>query len=160
MPSTNTVRCPANALMGATLALTATLLWLVVPAGGRALAEGQIVAASHGLDLTFEKAAVADTVWVGRVDGDVSGVLTTVLISADTSAPVWRVEFFWIITADDPAQSFVARLEGTLDTGSGEVAMSGTVVDGYRRGSAVDERGQLFDEARSAFRGTIALLGS
>jgi hypothetical protein len=141
----------------------ATLLVLGLAAlafSGSVRADADYLAAGHGLELRFEKAAVSDTVWVGRVDGDVSGVLTTILISADTSAAVWQVEFYWVVTGDDPAHSFVARLSGTLDTDTGAVAMTGHVMEGYREGAAVDEQGQLVDEARSAFEGTIRLQGS
>lgn len=113
--------------------------------------------ATGSVALEFEKTAVADTVWVGTVTGDFEGVLTTVLIGADTSEPVWSVDFYWIVTATDPERSFVARLSGTLDGETGEVAMSGRVVEGYRAGAPVEERGQLFDAERSAFRGSIAI---
>ena len=118
------------------------------------------VAAGQTVTLSFDKASASDTVWIGTVDGDVVGTLTTVLIAADTSAPVWDVEFYWIVTANDPAMSFVARLTGTLNTETGEVAMQGLVVDGYRHGATVDEAGTLYDPDRSAFRGTITLHGS
>jgi hypothetical protein len=118
------------------------------------------VAAGQSVTLSFDKASASDTVWIGTVDGDVAGTLTTVLIAADTSRPVWDVEFYWIVTAADPALSFVARLMGTLDTGTGEVAMQGLVVDGYRKGATVDESGSLYDPDRSAFRGTIVLHGA
>jgi len=117
-------------------------------------------AAAQGLGLTFEKAAVGDTVWTGRVSGDVEGVLTTVLISADASQPVWQVEFYWIVTADDPSRSFIARLTGTLNSETGAVAMSGHVVDGYREGARVEEEGMLVDAERSAFSGTITVLAN
>jgi hypothetical protein len=118
------------------------------------------VALGQGSTLSFDKVGASDTVWIGTVDGDVTGTLTTVLIAADTSRPVWEVEFYWIVTAADPALSFVARLSGTLDTETGQVAMRGHVVDGYREGAAVDEAGSLYDPERSAFRGTITLHGS
>ena len=117
-------------------------------------------AAQESLSLAFDKAGVGDTVWTGTVSGDVSGVLTTVLISADTSASVWLVEFYWIVTADDPERSFVARLSGTLDSETGVVAMSGRVVEGYREGAMVEEQGQMVDPDRSAFTGTIVVQGS
>jgi hypothetical protein len=113
---------------------------------------------AQGLELTFEKAAVGDTVWTGAVSGDVEGTLTTVLIHADDSQPVWQVDFYWIITADHPARSFIARLDGTLDTERGEVALSGRVVDGYRVGARVEEQAQLVDGERSEFHGTITVL--
>jgi hypothetical protein len=103
---------------------------------------------AQGLELTFEKAAVGDTVWTGAVSGDVEGTLTTVLIHADDSQPVWQVDFYWIITADDPARSFIARLDGILDTETGEVALSGSVVDGYRAGARVEEQAVPSAEAR------------
>jgi hypothetical protein len=115
------------------------------------------VVTAQGLDLTFEKAAVGDTVWTGRVSGGIEGTLTTVLITADATRPVWHVEFYWIITADDPSRSFVARLTGTLNSGTGEVAMSGHVVDGFREGARVEEQGALVDAERSVFRGTITV---
>jgi uncharacterized protein YdbL (DUF1318 family) len=115
------------------------------------------LASAQAIDLTFEKAAVGDTVWTGRVSGDVDGVLTTVLITADSSQAVWQVEFYWIVSADDPNRSFVARLSGTLNSETGEVAMSGQVVDGYREGARVEEQGQLVDADRSAFSGTITV---
>jgi hypothetical protein len=114
--------------------------------------------AAQGLELSFEKAAVGDTVWTGTVSGDVDGTLTTVLIDADVDQPVWQVDFYWIITADDPARSFIARLDGTLDTETGEVALSGHVVDGYRVGARVEEQARLVDDERSEFRGTITVL--
>lgn len=131
-------------------------VWARFAAALAALALVGLVTA-QGLDLTFEKAAVGDTVWTGTVSGDVDGVLTTVLIAADTSQPVWQVEFYWIVTASDPSRSFVARLSGTLNSETGEVAMSGHVVDGYLEGARVEEAGMLVDAERSAFSGTIAV---
>lgn len=144
------VRCPRRA----SAVPTARVLVVALALSWVALASAQ------STTLTFDKAAAADGVWIGTTDGDVRGTLTTVLITADTSTSVWNVAFYWVVTAADPAYSFVARLEGTLDTGSGEVAMRGRVVDGYRVGAAVDETGSLYDADRSAFRGTIVLHGS
>lgn len=132
-----------------------TIARIAVVASTLALAAA---AAAQTLQLEFDKAAVGDTVWTGRVSGDVEGTLTTVLIAADTSQAVWQVEFYWIVTADDPDRSFVARLTGTLDSASGAVAMSGSVVDGYREGARVEEAGELYDADRSAFEGTITIL--
>lgn len=135
--------------------------------GSRALVTCLVLGASllgaasgQALTLSFDKAAASDTVWIGTVEGDVVGTLTTVLIAADTSNPVWSVDFYWIVTASDPSYSFVARLSGTLDSETGAVAMHGRVVEGYRAGAVVDETGLLYDADRSAFRGTISLHGS
>ena len=119
--------------------------------------QGLYAVSAGDLVLEFEKAAVSDTVWVGSVGGAFEGVLTTVLISADTSAAVWLVDFYWIVTAADPAMSFVARLAGTLDTDTGHVTMSGSVVEGFRLGVMVEEAARLVDAESSAFQGTIVL---
>lgn len=114
-------------------------------------------AATAQTDLTFEKSSVSESAWVGRVDGDVSGQLVTTLIAIDQSASPMPVEFYWIVLADDPAQSFVARLTGTLDGETGEAKMAGFVVDGYMKGAAVEEAGQLQDADTSTFTGTIVI---
>jgi hypothetical protein len=106
-------------------------------------------------NLTFEKSAVEEGIWEGRVSGDVEGDLRTELISADQSTPVWLVEFDWIISADDPEYSFVARLQGILNSETGLVIMSGEVSEGYRMGARVYEQGQLVDEETMTFEGVI-----
>lgn len=109
------------------------------------------------VNLTFDKSAVADGVWIGTVAGDVTGRLVTILVAADQSQPVWDVDFYWIVVADDPEQSFVARLQGTLNSETGEVAMRGAVDEGFSRGASVTEAGQLQDQATMRFTGTIEL---
>src|SRR5690606_24778877 len=109
------------------------------------------------VNLTFDKQAVADGIWIGTVGGDVTGRLITVLLSADQSQPTWQMELYWVIVADDPSQSFVARLTGTFDTEAGVVEMQGDVDEGYQSGAAVIESGELQDEATMHFSGTIQL---
>jgi hypothetical protein len=108
------------------------------------------------INLTFAKSAAEEGIWEGTVAGDVEGNLRTVLLNADTSAPVWRVEFDWIIDAGP--QSFTARMSGTLNTKTGAVAMQGKVVEGWMVGAQVQEKGQLVDPETSAFEGTIRLI--
>lgn len=107
--------------------------------------------------LTFEKSSVREGAWVGTIAGDMTGTLVTTLIAADQSQPVWQVEMYWIVMADRPGRSFVARLTGTLDTVSGVVKMAGSVVDGYLKGASVRETGQLQDAQTSTFVGTIVI---
>lgn len=61
---------------------------------------------------------------------------------------MWQVEFYWIVLADDPDKSFIARLTGTLDTTTGAVEMTGKVT----------EAGQLRDATTSNFTGTIRVV--
>lgn len=112
------------------------------------------------VNLTFDKQAVADGIWIGTVGGDVTGRLVTVLLSADQSQPVWQMELYWVIVADDPSQSFVARLTGTFDTEAGTVAMEGDVDEGFQSGAAVVEAGELQDAETMRFTGTIQLTPS
>jgi hypothetical protein len=127
---------------------------------------GLAIAAPAGatapLDLTFEKESVGAGVWEGTVSGDVSGDLTTVLTGCTGRNPcsgrIWHVEFDWIIDAG--AQSFTAHLTGVLNTVSGKVSMSGTVVDGFLEGAQVHERGQLVNPATLGFEGTIRVVPS
>ena len=93
------------------------------------------------MNLTFDKQAVADGIWIGTVGGDVTGKLITVLLSADQSQPTWQMELYWVIVAEDPSQSFVARLTGTFDTEAGIVEMQGDV-------EAISERSLKLGERR------------
>jgi hypothetical protein len=116
--------------------------------------------ATEPLRLTFEKQAVAAGLWEGTVVGDVDGDLTTVLTGCTGPSPcsgqIWHVEFDWIIDAG--AKSFTARLSGILNTQTGNVVMTGSVVDGYLQGARVDEQGQLVDAATLRFEGTIRVM--
>lgn len=109
-------------------------------------------------NLTFDKTSVGDGVWLGTVSGDVTGKLVTTMLVVDQSQPIWHVEFYWIVVADDPDQSFVARLTGTLDSTTGAVAMRGRVGEGYLIGATVREEGQLQDAETSRFTGTIRIV--
>jgi hypothetical protein len=121
-----------------------------------ALAVVPVASAAPPVRLSFEKQATAEQgVWKGTVSGDIRGGLTTRLITLDDSSPVWKVTFDWIVDAG--RKSFTARLHGTLDTTTGAVAMKGRVVNGHLRGAKVRERGQLVDQATSAFEGTIVI---
>lgn len=119
-----------------------------------------VTVASAQVSLTFDKTAVSDRVWIGTVSGDITGTLVTTMIAADRSKPIWDIELYWIILADDPNQSFVARLTGTLNTETGAVAMTGTVDEGFNVGATVEEAGQLQNAETSNFTGTIVLSGT
>src|SRR5690606_31540729 len=118
---------------------------------------GLAAVASSQVSLTFDKTAVSDRVWIGTVSGDITGTLVTTLVAADQSQPVWQVDFYWIVLADDPSQSFVARLQGTLNSETGAVGMSGPVDEGFNAGAMVQEAGQLQNAETSNFTGTIEL---
>ena len=71
------------------------------------------------------------------------------------SGPIWHVQFDWIVSAGP--KSFVARLDGTLNTNTGVVVMNGTVIDGWLLGARVHEEGQAQDPAGARFVGSIQI---
>jgi hypothetical protein len=129
--------------------VAAGLLVLAVPAR-----------ASSPVNLTFEKAAVAEGAWEGAVSGDISGDLTTFLTACNgpkpCTGPIWHVEFDWVIDAG--SESFTAHLSGVLNNVTGSVVMNGTVVDGFLEGAQVHEEGQLVNAATFGFEGTIRIM--
>jgi hypothetical protein len=108
------------------------------------------------VELSFDKTAVAQGVWQGTVDGDISGTLTTMLTELRITGPIWHVRFEWDISAGD--RSFVADLSGTLNNETGAVVMNGTVVEGFLLGAQVHEEGQLVDAATLRFVGSIRVM--
>ncbi len=108
--------------------------------------------------LTFDKHATGSGIWSGTVGGDGNGELTTTLTNLRTTGAVWPVEFDWQISSDDAAHSFTAQLRGTLNTETGSVVMSGTVVDGWLAGARVHQVGQLIDPETQRFQGTLRIL--
>ncbi|CAN5886988.1 hypothetical protein BH24BAC1_BH24BAC1_13750 [soil metagenome] len=111
------------------------------------------------VNLAFAKVATDPAgIWHGTVSGDLTGDLETRLLSLTETGPVWHVTFDWIVTADDPAKSFTARLKGTLHTKTGKVVMNGEVIEGWLEGAQVHEEGQLIDPETYAFEGKIRIM--
>lgn len=107
--------------------------------------------------LEFDKCLVDPAgVWEGQVTGDVVGDLRTELTALEITGPIWHVRFDWIISAGP--RSFTADLAGTLNTTTGRVVMSGSVVDGFLAGARVHEEGQLVDALNSCFSGSIRIM--
>jgi hypothetical protein len=116
----------------------------------------------HAIVVTFQKQLVdpVNFVFEGTTGGAVKGHLESRIVpgSLTIHGPIWTFTFDWIVTANAPAKSFVARTTGTFDTTTGAVVMEGVVTSGWQEGAAVRERGQLVDAATFAFAGTIAIL--
>jgi hypothetical protein len=116
----------------------------------------QANASGEPVRLEFDKVAVAPGMWQGTISGDLNGSLTTVLLDLQVSGRIWHVEFDWIVGAG--SSSFTARLDGILNTRTGMVVMSGTVIDGLHVGARVYEEGQLIDPGTSRFVGSITVM--
>ena len=111
-------------------------------------------------DVTFVKHLVdAQTFkFCGQTGGAAPGSLVSQLIT-QTAPPTSEfefVEFRWTVSSG--RRSFVAVTDGTLDTVTGVVSLTGTVTSGWHKGAEVIERGQLIDPATETFAGDIVLL--
>ena len=109
--------------------------------------------------VTFDKHVVDPVAFVfaGTTGGDISGSLTSNLVSLNASTgPNLHITFDWHVTAG--ARSFTARTDGIWNTKTGSVVMNGTVIDGYLLGAQVHEEGQLVDPAHLEFVGSIRVM--
>ncbi len=134
---------------------------IVLLTGGPGTVEQLQAAPSAPVRLTFNKTLTSQTptwIWDGSVAGDVNGQLQTRLLSLRVSGVIWHVEFDWIVTSPNPAESFTARLTGTVNTKTGKVVMNGMVVEGYLEGAQVHEEGQLTNPETWRFEGKIRVM--
>ena len=109
--------------------------------------------------VTFDKHVVDPVAFVfaGTTGGDISGSLTSNLVSLNASTgPNLHITFDWKVTAG--TKSFTARTDGIWNTKTGSVVMNGTVIDGYLLGAQVHEEGQLVDPTTLEFVGSIRLM--
>jgi hypothetical protein len=116
-------------------------------------------ASNAPLQVTFDKHVVDRTafVFMGTTGGDISGSLTSNLVSLNaTTGPILHITFDWNVSAG--AKSFIARTDGIWNTKTGSVVMNGTVIAGYLLGAQVHEEGQLVDPAALEFAGTIRIM--
>ena len=121
-----------------------------------ALAVPAANASNEPVRLSFHKTLVSPGIWQGTVSGDVTGALTTKLLSLEVTGPIWHVTFEWIIEAGP--SSFTARLSGILNTDTGGVVMNGNVISGSWLGAQVHEEGQLVNPATLEFVGSIRVM--
>jgi len=98
-----------------------------------------------------------DDIWTGELDGATKGEVTIRLehlgSEMDRAKAVWPVHALVFVAADDASKSMITDANGTLDWRTGSLSMKGTVTDGYRKGSLVEETVKL--DAR-----TLAGMGS
>ena len=126
------------------------LVAVAVPAAGASNAPVQVTFDKHVIDpIAF--------VFAGTTGGDISGSLTSNLVSLDASTgPNLHITFDWKVTAG--TKSFTARTDGIWNTKTGSVVMNGTVIDGYLLGAQVHEEGQLVDPTTLEFVGSLRLM--
>ena len=61
----------------------------------------------------------------------------------DRAKAVWPVHALVFVAADDASKSMITDASGTLDWRTGALTMKGTVTDGYRKGSTIEETVKL-----------------
>jgi len=139
-------------MKGNVFLIAAALLSAALVAGPAA---NHAAGANSPVVLTFDKVLVAPGVWEGTVTGDIDGTLTTILLNASEAGPILRVEFDFVVMADDPTLSLTIRQSGILNTRTGGVVMDGVVTVGAFLGAQVHEAAQLVDPSTLRFQGTI-----
>ncbi len=80
--------------------------------------------------------------WTGSVSGDITGSLTTQVVGVRWAGPIAHLSTIWTVTG---TYSFVAQLDGTLDTRSGKLRLNGEVTSGAYEGAQIRTAGLLTD---------------
>lgn len=119
-------------------------------------AAGATMAGQAPLTWTFDKCATTPGLWQGTASAQGTTVsLTTRLSSSRLSGSVLHVTFDWEV-----GDEFVAPLGGTLNLSTGAVVMNGVIASGVHAGAQVHEEGQLYDDQRLCFAGTIRVMSA
>lgn len=113
----------------------------LAPADGPQLLIGGSPSSPHELTYVKTETGAGTAHWTGTVAGDISGDLRTQVLGVRVAGHLWHLETRWQVDAG--AQSFVAELDGTLDTRTGKLLLLGPIVSGYLAGAQVYDDGQL-----------------
>jgi hypothetical protein len=114
------------------------------PRGQFALASalpGRFAEMRHNVRFEGVGAEGIDNIWRGAVGGADPGEITLRIeyrgAPMDVSQPRWPVRAMTFVAANDPAHSFLAESEGTLDWSTGKLELNGSVTEGSMKGAAV-----------------------
>jgi hypothetical protein len=131
-----------TAFRGTVLSRSAALIIVVLTAlmlaAGAIAASGQVkqARAEDAVELTY-------TVWfapamTGFVGGDIVGTFGGGVVSTPIpNSPIVRLKALYVITANDPSESFTATLKGHLNTKTGSAVLNGVVTSGFMAGERV-----------------------
>ena len=111
--------------------------------------------AGSDLVINFNSSQVTENVWFGNTTGDVSGEVT---LEALNNSPqifrgTWAGGTRWQINAG--SDSFIAQMNGKINTYNGVLLMRGIVLNGTNAGNSVTARGQVVAINPHQFAGTI-----
>jgi hypothetical protein len=108
----------------------------------------------------------------GVAGGDVPGTFAGTVLSRDAfeNGTIVQLEAQYEVTADDPAHSFVALIEGTLNNPTKKAVLNGRVIDGWLVGAQAQVTFDVIVPAadtscvpaapvnKTCFQGTIRIL--
>jgi hypothetical protein len=124
------------------------------------------------VEVTFTKWIAGFPALAGVAGGDVPGTFAGTVLSADPfdNGTIVQVEARYGVTADDPAHSFVADIQGTQNNQTQHAVLNGTVISGWLAGAAVHVTYNIIDPAAdiscvpnapvntACFQGTIRIM--
>ena len=113
----------------------------VAPGGGPQLLIGNSPLSPLEVEYVKTETGPGTAQWTGAVKGDVAGTLRTRVLSVREAGHIWHIETLWEVDAGE--ESFDAELNGTLDTKSGALLLTGQIVRGMLVGALVYDTGRL-----------------
>jgi len=83
----------------------------------------------------------------GTVSGELQGKATLVFGFDEGSSGPGKapVHSYWVVKADPTSDSFKAKLTGTVDVGSGQTHLVGTITEGANKGRRVETSSRLLN---------------
>lgn len=146
------------------LAVALTVLTALMLAVGAIAASGQVkqAKAADVVELTY-------TVWfspamTGIVGGDIAGTFGGGVVSSPMpDSPLVHLKAVYVITANDPAQSFTALVEGNLNKVTKSAVLNGVVTAGRLTGERVHSEFQVLSTCPAhprgpCFQGTMRVI--
>jgi hypothetical protein len=124
------------------------------------------------VEVTFTKWITAFPAMAGVTGGDGAGTFAGAILSRDPfeNGTIVQLEAQYAVTATDPAHSFVALIEGTLNNPTRKAVLNGTVTSGWLAGAQAQVMFDVIVPAagtscvpaapvnRTCFQGTIRIL--
>lgn len=124
------------------------------------------------VEVTFTKWVTSFPALAGITGGDAAGTFAGAVLSRDPfdNGTIVQLEARYGVTADDPAHSFVAEIQGTQNMQTQQAVLDGTVTSGWLAGARVHVTYDIIVPAagtscvpqapvnRTCFQGTIRVM--
>jgi hypothetical protein len=171
--STKVSRRVATASLAACVAVSlSAFVW--APAGraeshpaSQQAARAGLAAPDDRIDLAFTAhfdgvgaEGIDNFIWSGKLLGAEGGAVVLRVAQlgapADRTRAVWPVRALVTVATDDPLGSFAANMDGTVDWAAGSMRLTGTISDGWMKGTPVHQLVTL-DRVEFDGAGTLAI---